>query len=100
MAQKTQTYFLHYGYGKQTIDMPKRAKVLSVYPADAHIAIDAAVIEDADTRAFDIKHQRYFEVAAAGQFCPEGTHVGSVSLEEGAKKKSARGFHVFEVRGR
>ena len=100
MTAKIKTYSLHYGFGKQTVDMPKRAKVLYVYPNDAHIAIDAAVVEDADTRAFDVKHQRYFEVVASGQPCPEGTHLGSVSVHEGGKKASTRGFHVYEVRGR
>lgn len=94
-------YFLNFGRQKQTIDMPKRARVLHIYRDGKQIAMDAVQDEDNDTRAFDVKHQRYFEVVATGGACPEGTHIGSVALEAGQTKKDViNAFHIYEVRAR
>lgn len=101
MANFIRSYSLNFSRPKQTIDMPKRARVLHVYRDGNRIALDAVLVEDADTRAFDVKHQRYFEVVATGGACPEGSHVGSVTLDVGSGKKvTTTAFHVYEVRGR
>lgn len=82
----------------QAVDMPKRARVLSVFAINARVALDAEVYEDEDTKAFDRAHQRYFQVVSSGDLIPEGALVGSFCAT--SPERQTRVYHVFEVRGR
>lgn len=95
MTAMIRTFYLNPVAGKQAIDMPKRARVLYVYPLNGKIAMDVVQDEDADTRAFDTKNQRYFEAVNTGNVCPDGQHLGSC-----AGSKGGLASHVYEVRGR
>lgn len=83
----------------QPVDMPKRARVLLIYPGIKHgtICMDAEQVEDADTKAFDRTHHRYFQVCSAGDVIPDGALAGSVSVLINGE---SRAYHVYEVRGR
>lgn len=82
----------------QAIDMPKRARIMSVHPINARVLIDAEVYEDEDTKAFDRAHQRHFQVITAGELIPEGVQVGSFVAT--SRERQTRVYHVYEVRGR
>lgn len=82
----------------QAIDMPKRARILSVHPVNARVLIDAEVHEDADTKAFDRAHQRHFQLVTVGDLIPEGVQVGS--FVAASPERQTRVYHLFEVRGR
>lgn len=84
--------------GPQSVDMPKRARVMSVYGLNGRVAIDAEVFEDADTKAFDRAHQRHFQLVSAGELIPEGVQVGSFCAT--SPERQTRVYHLFEVRGR
>lgn len=97
MTAMIRTVRLEIRNGKQAIDLPKRARPLYIYRDGEKIAMDCVQDEDADTRAFDVNHQRYFEVITRGDVCPAGAHVGSICQ---GTVKSGTAFHVYEVRGR
>lgn len=101
MPARIKKYSLNLSTTKQSVDMPRRARVLHVYIDDQVIVIDAVQDEDNDTKAFDVNNQRYFEVVTTNGWAPEGSHVGSVSLVIGKGSKAAtKAFHVYEVRSR
>jgi hypothetical protein len=101
MTAMIRTVRLKHVIGKQAIDLPKRARPLHIYLDDGSIAMDVVQDEDADTRAFDVKNQRYFEVVTRGAPAPVGAHIGSVVLagDRGAKFHTVAA-HVYEVQAR
>lgn len=103
MSTIIRTYGVNYGERKQAISMVRRARVISVYAQGENIALDAEVLEDNDTRAFDVDYQRFFQVVASGRERPaEGVYVGSVTLpvvKLPHKKTETVAFHVYEVKG-
>jgi len=83
--------------GAQPLAMPRRARIISVGVDDNVIVIFAEVFEDADTKAFDVKHSRTFVVVSAGSSVPEGAgFVGSCGTKSGRRLLD---FHVYEIRG-
>ncbi|HSV90884.1 MAG TPA: hypothetical protein VLH80_07275 [Nitrospiraceae bacterium] len=105
MARLILKYALTCEAQPQVVDMPRRARVLYVCMDERGPCLFAEVLQDADTKAFDVKHQRHFVVVMAGGVIPEGAgYIGScVARLELADK--ARGYirriadyHVFEVR--
>jgi hypothetical protein len=82
----------------QAIDMPKRARIMSVHSINTRVLIDAEVHEDEDTKAFDRAHQRHFQIITAGELIPEGMQVGNFVAT--SRERQTRVYHVFEVRGR
>lgn len=102
MSTLIRTFGINYGERKQAISMVRRARVIFVYAQGENIALDAEVLEDNDTRAFDVDYQRFFQVVASGRERPEGSYVGSVTLSVVKlphKKTETVAFHVYEVRG-
>lgn len=99
MTAMIRTVYLTHAGGKQAVNLPKRARPLHVYRSGESIAIDVVQDEDADTRAFDVSHQRYFEVVTRNGVVPLGARIGSVELTVGSRS-AAVAFHVFEVQGR
>jgi hypothetical protein len=97
MARMIVKYPLTAAGAPQSIDMPRRARVLYVCMAEEGPALVAEVLQDADTKAFDVKHLRCFVVLMAGGVIPEGAgYVGSCVTKVG---KRVADYHVFEVRG-
>lgn len=82
----------------QALDMPKRARILSVFSIAGRAAIEAEVYEDEDTKAFDRAHQRHFQLVKAGGLVPEGVWIGSFASNAPAREVGV--YHVYEVRGR
>lgn len=100
MSLTVRRFELGFGAEQQQIDMPRRARILYVYWGVKKIALDCTVYDDADTKAFDLPHHRYFIVVRTGGLIPDGVYVGSVSLANGGTDAIRGAYHVYEVRGR
>lgn len=97
MARIIMNYPLNAAQQPQSVSMPRRARVLSVGMAEGGPVVFAEVVEDADTRAFDLKHSRTFVVISSGGSVPEGAaFIGSCGTRVGKKMAD---FHVYEIRG-
>lgn len=101
MSRMIRRYVLTADSQPQTIIMPRRARVMyaateSIGTAGYQPCLISEVVEDADTKAFDVKHQRTFLVLSVGGTIPDGAaYIGSCSL---AVAKSLKSLHIFEVR--
>lgn len=97
MARIIVKYSLNASNAPQSISMPRRARVLSVGMGEEGPVVFAEVVEDADTKAFEVKHSRTFVVIASGGTVPEGAgFIGSCGLRFGKKMQD---LHVYEIRG-
>lgn len=103
MARLILKYSLNAGSEPQAIDMPRRARVLYVCMGEGGPQLFAEVLEDADTKAFDVKHLRHFVVVTAGGTIPEGAgYIGSCHIQVAGTRhlrSNLANYHVFEVRG-
>lgn len=80
----------------QSVDMPRRARVIHVSLEQGVPALFAEVLVDADTTAFDVKHLRHFAVVCSGGTVPEGAgYVGSCASKVGLRHVD---YHIYEIR--
>lgn len=97
MARMIQSYQLNAAAQPQAIDMPRRARVVSVAMGEGGPMLFAEVLHDADTKAFDVRNMRHFVVVCAGGTVPEGAgYIGSCALKLTGRKMVD--YHVYEVR--
>lgn len=95
MARMIRNYSLNCGNTAQAVDMPRRARVLYVAMGESGPVLFAEVLEDADTRAFDVKHLRHFHVVMSGGAIPEGAgYVGSCGFRSRAGMAD---YHIYEL---
>lgn len=96
MARLIVKYALNAASAAQAVDMPRRARVLYVALDEGGPALFAELLEDADTKAFDVKHVRHFAVVMSGGTVPEGAgYVGSCAAKVGRKLAD---YHIYEMR--
>lgn len=98
MARMIRAYQLNCSAAVQAIDMPRRARVMHVAIGEGGPQLFAEVLEDADTKAFDVRHVRRFVVVMAGYAVPEGAgYVGSC-VTSVRNRHQAADYHVYEIR--
>lgn len=76
----------------QSVNMPRRARILYLTAGHSNLWLFAEVLEDADTKAFDVQHVRHFVAVSSGGAVPEGAgYIGSCHGK-------LNDFHVYETR--
>jgi hypothetical protein len=97
MARVINKYHLTAEATVQAVEMPKRARVVSVGMGEGGPWLFAEVYQDVDTVAFDVRNYRHFVVVVSGGAVPEGAgYVGSCALQLTGRK--VVDYHVYEVR--
>lgn len=96
MSRMIRSYQLTTTGQPQAVDMPRRARILSVSMGASECPqLFAELVEDADTQAFGVRYVRHFLVLPTGSAVPEGAgYIGTCHLH-----KPLRAWHVYEVRG-
>lgn len=88
MSRRLHQYpLLRSANGSQPIPMPRRAIITGAAVTPMRVVLYASVEEDANTKAFDVKHMRHFQICHAGDVTPDGLPVAFVD-----------GHHVYEVK--
>ena len=84
--------------GTHLVEMPRRARIITVAFENRRPCIHALIEETADTKAFDRPHQRQFAVLTAGSVAPDGAgYIGSC-FDPPRSAYRGETYHVFEMR--
>lgn len=96
MARQILKYLLDGTAPVQAIEMPRRARVISVCWDRVAPALFAELVVDADTKAFEVRHMRYFAIVHSGGTVPEAAgYIGSCVSRPGPRLVD---HHIYEVR--